>query len=97
MIRAVPLAAPVTIRIDGVIQLFSNAYFTKNTTPRNSARPPIHAKSFTPRIDSQLIASRWGDSGIFGGGGVGGGLRKSGRGGGIVYLGGGGVGARGGL
>src|SRR5690242_17125340 len=44
------------MRIAGVIQLFSNAYLTKKTMPRKSANPPIHAKSFTPRRDSQLNA-----------------------------------------
>ena len=34
----------------------SNEYFTKNATPRKSARPPIQAKSFAPMNCSQLIA-----------------------------------------
>src|SRR2546423_2265730 len=56
------MIAPAMVRIAGVIQLFSNAYFTKKTTPRKSANPPIQANSFTPRIDSQLNG-RCGDSG----------------------------------
>src|SRR5437867_2501416 len=37
------------------MRLFSNEYFTKNTSPRNSANPPIHANSFTPMNCSQLM------------------------------------------
>src|SRR6266404_4790775 len=53
-IMSAPMITPAMIRIAGVIQLLSNAYLTKKTTPRKNANPPIHAKSFTPRIDSQL-------------------------------------------
>src|SRR5262245_35150181 len=33
----------------------SKEYLTKNATPRNSANPPTHANSFTPRKLSHLI------------------------------------------
>src|ERR1700730_3861373 len=88
MINSVPVIAPATIRIRGVIRLLSKAYLTKKTTPRNSANPPIHAKSFTPRIDSQLIAG--GDvvaiGGVLGAGVGGGCCRNAGSGGGITGL-----------
>src|SRR5438477_10532832 len=55
MTRSAPMIPPLTTRMVGVMKLLSKAYFTKKTTPRNKARPPIQAKSFTPRIDSQFI------------------------------------------
>src|SRR5437764_1461693 len=51
MTRSAPMIPPLTTRMAGVMKLFSKAYFTKKTTPRNKARPPIQAKSFTPRIE----------------------------------------------
>src|SRR5436190_22526216 len=41
----------------GVMRCFSNAYFTKKTTARNRMKPPIQAKSFTPKNFSQLICA----------------------------------------
>src|SRR2546428_12180524 len=64
----------------GPIQLFSKEYFTKNATPRNRARPPTQAKSFTPRKFSQFIA---------GTGGLGGAVSKIGSGTGAAPMGGG--------
>src|ERR1700732_374051 len=87
MINSVPMIAPATIRISGVIRLLSNAYLTKKTTQRNSANPPIQANNFTPRMDSQLIE---GGSGFetcvsLGIAGAGGGRRKkAGSGGGAT-------------
>src|SRR4051812_34397526 len=49
--------APIAIRIPGVMRLLSNAYLTKKTTPRKNAKPPIQAKSLTPRSDSQFGAT----------------------------------------
>src|SRR5438128_8997086 len=37
------------------MRLCSKEYFTKKATPRKSARPPIHAKSFAPMNCSQSI------------------------------------------
>src|SRR3954447_25925304 len=45
--------------ICGVIQCLSKAYFTKNTTARNSAKPPTHAKTLMPKNFSQRIDVGW--------------------------------------
>src|SRR6202050_1004531 len=50
-----PARNPIVTRRTGGTRLLSKEYFTKNTTPRNSASPPIHAKPFTPTNSSQLI------------------------------------------
>src|ERR1041384_123785 len=82
--RPAPVTYPMATRISGVMRLFSNEYFTKNATPRNSASPPIHANNFTPMNCSQSIAGnnfsgsasstrgggRTGYGGGFGGGGA---------------------------
>ncbi len=47
-------------RIAGVMRLFSKEYFTRNTTPRKRTKPPIQAKSFTPKKASQSIGGRGG-------------------------------------
>ena len=42
------------------MRLFSKEYFTRKTMPRKRTKPPIQAKSFTPRNASQSIAgSGW--------------------------------------
>ena len=44
----------------GVIRLFSKEYFTRKTIPRKRTKPPIQAKSLTPRNASQSIGfARW--------------------------------------
>src|SRR5207244_10691279 len=64
-----PTTNPIATRTSGGTRLCSKEYFTKNATPRNSASPPIHAKSFAPMNCSQLIAGRGGFGGGTGGGG----------------------------
>ena len=65
------MSAPITTRMKGVIRLFSNEYFTMKTTPRKRTKPPIQAKSFTPRNASQSIAGFGAEAGRgFNGGGV---------------------------
>src|ERR1700675_3168839 len=53
--RPRPTRNPIVTRRTGGTRLLSNEYLTKNTTPRNSASPPTHAKPFTPTNCSQLI------------------------------------------
>ena len=72
--RAIPTAVPITTRMAGVMRLFSKEYFTRKTIPRKRTKPPIQAKSFTPKKASQ-------SKGFGGGGGTGGGI-CGGRGGG---------------
>lgn len=43
--------------------MLSKEYLTKNTTPRNSASPPTHAKPFTPTNCSQSIFATSGRGG----------------------------------
>ena len=69
---------PMATRSSGGIRLCSNEYFTKNATPRKSASPPIHAKSFAPMNCSQLIgglagAAIWGTVALTNLSGIGGG------------------------
>ena len=73
--RAIPTAVPITTRMAGVMRLFSKEYFTRNTIPRKRTKPPIQAKSFTPKKASQ-------SKGFGGGGGTGGGICGDGGGGG---------------
>src|SRR5438477_7077224 len=63
-IKINPTSPPEKIRIRGPTRLFSNAYFTKNTTPRKSARPPIHANNLTPTNDSQLMPGTRSGTGV---------------------------------
>ncbi len=49
------MIAPSTMRMEGVMRLFSKEYFTRKTTPRKRTNPPSQAKSFTPRKPSQSI------------------------------------------
>src|SRR5271169_2638962 len=56
--RPTPRTYPIATRISGLTKLLSKEYFTKNARPRNSAKPPIHANSFTPMNCSQLIDGR---------------------------------------
>src|ERR1041384_3190735 len=58
-----PARKPIATRNSGGTKLLSNEYLTKNATPRNSARPPTHAKSFTPKNFSQLISAAGTSSG----------------------------------
>src|SRR5229473_2803485 len=53
--RPRPMRKPIVTRRTGGTRLLSKEYLTKNTTPRNSASPPTHAKPFTPTNCSQLI------------------------------------------
>src|SRR5277367_759514 len=53
--RPRPARKPIVTRRTGGTRLLSNEYLTKNTTPRNSASPPTHAKPFTPTNCSQSI------------------------------------------
>src|SRR5450755_3163865 len=69
--RASPTTVPITTRIPGVMRLFSKEYFTRKMMPRKRTKPPIHAKSLTPRNASQSIADRAGRGA--GGGFIGGG------------------------
>src|SRR5687767_2285825 len=75
MMRPRPSTVPIATRMAGVMRLFSNEYFTRKTMPRKRTKPPIQAKSFTPRNASQSI-------GFAGGGGGAGGRRGGGTGGG---------------
>src|SRR3954452_20871869 len=87
--RPRPITVPITTRIAGVMRLFSNEYFTRNTIPRKRTNPPIQAKSFTPKNASQSdgLGGREGrESGGGGGGSCGGGA-----------IGGGGFGEGGGI
>src|SRR5215212_1836042 len=77
-IRARPTTVPMATRIAGVMRLFSNEYFTRNTIPRKRTNPPIQAKSFTPKNASQSN----GLAGTGGGGGTAAGRRSGGGGGG---------------
>ena len=54
------MSAPITMRIRGVMRLFSNEYLTRKTTPRKKTKPPIQAKSLTPMNASQSMARRSG-------------------------------------
>src|SRR5436190_16529350 len=54
----------------GVIHCLSKAYFTKNTTARNNAKPPTHANTLIPKNFSQPIGAGWAGAGT-GAGGVG--------------------------
>src|SRR5437762_5021835 len=67
--RTSPMTVPITTRIAGVMRLFSNEYFTRNTIPRKRTNPPIHAKSFTPKNASQSNGLDGGGGDIGGGGG----------------------------
>src|SRR4030095_13386477 len=55
MTSLAPTTNPIATRSSGEMRLCSNEYLTKNATPRKSANPPIHAKSFAPMNCSQLI------------------------------------------
>src|SRR5436190_18145403 len=68
--RTSPMTVPITTRIAGVMRLFSNEYFTRNTIPRKRTNPPIQAKSFTPKNASQSNGLDGGGGGIGGGGGA---------------------------
>src|SRR3954463_2113108 len=70
--RTRPITVPITTRIAGVMRLFSNEYFTRNTIPRKRTNPPIQAKSFTPKNASQSNGLDGGSGGTSGGGGGGG-------------------------
>src|SRR5688572_26871992 len=83
MMRPTPSTMPIATRMAGVMRLFSKEYFTRKTIPRNRTKPPIQAKSFTPRNASQSIGLPGG------GGGGGGGLTGVGIGGGVTGGGGG--------
>src|SRR5450755_1986021 len=87
------MSAPRITRIVGVSRLFSKEYFTRKTTPRKRTKPPIQAKSLTPRKLSQSIAARGlgtgfgiGGAATTGGGVVGGAAARAGtgKGGGVV-------------
>src|SRR6476660_8695816 len=80
--RPSPRTVPITTRIAGVMRLFSNEYFTRNTIPRKRTNPPIQAKSFTPKNASQ-------SNGLDGTRGGGGGMSGGGAGGGATGFGGG--------
>src|SRR5438105_15389859 len=69
-INPAPKRYPIATRTWGLIRLFSKEYFTKKAAPRKRASPPTHAKSFTPRKLSQLIAGRAGVRVVTGGGGI---------------------------
>jgi len=56
-IRPEPITAPMTMRIAGVMRLFSNEYFTRKTTPRKRAKPPTQEKSFTPMNASHSMGT----------------------------------------
>src|ERR1051325_7279489 len=70
-----PITVPITTRIAGVMRLFSKEYFTRNTIPRKRTKPPIQAKSFTPKNASQSNGLGGGGGGVIvgGGGTIGGG------------------------
>src|SRR5437588_4569895 len=65
--RPIPRTVPIATRIAGVMRLFSKEYFTRNTIPRKRTKPPIQAKSLTPKNASQSMGGR-GGAGCFGGG-----------------------------
>src|ERR1700722_14258261 len=67
-----PARNPIVTRRTGGTRLLSNEYLTKNTTPRNSASPPIHANPFTPTNCSQSIFGTSGRDGSWTALGVGG-------------------------
>src|SRR5437016_13081093 len=69
--RPIPNTVPIATRMAGVMRLFSKEYVTRNTIPRKRTKPPIHAKSLTPKNASQSMAARAGRGG--GGGLIGGG------------------------
>src|SRR5215212_2180999 len=66
--RPSPRTVPMATRMAGVMRLFWKVYFTRNTIPRKRTKPPIQAKSFTPRNASQSIGCRGGGGGTSGGG-----------------------------
>src|SRR5580704_9750718 len=68
--RPRPARNPIVTRRTGGTRLLSNEYLTKNTTPRNSASPPIHAKPFTPTNCSQPIVRIGRGGGLKAGGDV---------------------------
>src|SRR5438552_19150541 len=81
--RPSPTTVPVTTRIPGVMRLLSKEYFTRNTIPRKRTKPPIQAKSLTPKNASQSIATRAGrgrGGGLGGGGSTAGALANAGCG-----------------
>src|ERR1700674_4067790 len=67
--RPIPRTVPIATRMAGVMRLFSKEYFTRKTIPRKRTKPPIQAKSFTPKNASQSIGGRGGGAAGFGGGG----------------------------
>src|SRR4029453_15892607 len=69
MTRLAPVANPMENRHSGEMRMWSNEYFTKNATPRKSASPPIHAKSFAPMNCSQLIGGSEGSGAVSSAGG----------------------------
>src|SRR5204863_6048819 len=71
MMRARPTTVPIITRMAGVIRLFSKEYFTRKTIPRKRTKPPIHAKSLTPKNASQSIGFETRGTRV-GGGGMGG-------------------------
>src|SRR5580693_7350875 len=68
--RPRPARKPIVTRRTGGTRLLSNEYLTKNTTPRNSASPPIHANPFTPTNCSQSIFGIGSGGGLKAGGEV---------------------------
>src|SRR3982074_1521006 len=52
----------------GVMRSFSKEYFTRKTIPRKRTKPPIQAKSFTPKNASQSIGGGGGGAAGSGGG-----------------------------
>src|SRR5437879_5880930 len=60
-----PVTNPSATRTSGGTRLCSKEYLTKKIIPRNSARPPTHANSFTPRNFSQST-TRGGGGGSLG-------------------------------
>src|SRR5688572_25449461 len=75
MMRPTPRTVPRITLMAGVIRLLSKEYLMRKTIPRKRTKPPIQAKSLTPRNASQSI-------GLLGGGGGAGGWRGGGTGGG---------------
>src|SRR5438067_3527760 len=65
--RPIPRTVPIATRMAGVMRLFSKEYFTRNTIPRKRTKPPIQAKSLTPKNASQSIGGRGGAGGLAGG------------------------------
>src|SRR5580693_3757953 len=89
--RPRPARKPIVTRRTGGTRLLSNEYLTKNTTPRNSASPPIHANPFTPTNCSQSIFGIGRGGGLETGGDVmvgGGGGAKTGWGAAAIAAGG---------